>query len=227
MSKYPTNTAQTVAKDRAAEFEALKAKNERFVRNAAMRLTNNHQQDAEDLAQETWVAAFSNFDTFRGDGDFKSWLRRIEVNIWLMILRAKKRRPPCLSLDEMKAYEDGESRGYKHGGRLFFALGPSQKLEKEIRDRNIRLAVDRIPPDYKRALLLADVEGLHQGHVATLCGVTYSAGRTRVRRAREKVREKLGSEEDIYALYPLKLQQVAPAAENGPVKKRARIALEP
>jgi len=224
MLKSPINNARTGAEERTAEFEALKAKNECFVRNAAMRLTNNHQQDAEDLAQETWVAAFSNFDTFRGDGDFKSWLGRIEVNIWLMILRAKRRRPPCLSLDEMKTYEDGKSRGYYSYLWKDPNDEPSKRFENEIRNRNVRLAVDRIPLKYRRALLLADVKELHHEDVSILCGVSYSAGRARIWRAREMVRKKLGSEEDIYALNPLKLQKIAAIAKKQPISGRSDCA---
>ena len=88
----------------ANAFEYLVAAYEKNVYNLALRMTGN-PEDAEDMAQEAFLKAYSSLDSFRGDSKFSVWLYRIVSNVCLDFLRKQKKRQSfSLSMED----DDGE-----------------------------------------------------------------------------------------------------------------------
>jgi len=210
---------QIAANEKNLGFEILKARNEGFVSRLAKRLMNSphyNTDDIEDLIQDTWVIAYRNFKEFRGTCQFTTWLYRVEMNRYLNIEKQNGRRPLCLSLDEIKSYREDansyldllESRDHS----------PSQALEVKTSNANLMLAINRIPPIYRQAVLLRDIEGLSYIEIAAACGVSLEAIKTRIKRGREMIAKKLGSDETMYALRPLESRKIIPALQDRPVR---------
>lgn len=143
----------------------------------AYRLTGN-RPDAEDLTQEVFVRVFRSLDTY-SPGTFAGWLHRITTNLFLDQARRKQRiRFDALS-DE-------------RAGRLPSAQpGPDQWYADRTFDDDIESALAQLPPDFRAAVVLCDVEGLSYEEVADVMGAKLGTVRSRIHRGRAMLREGL------------------------------------
>jgi RNA polymerase sigma-70 factor, ECF subfamily len=138
------------------------------------------EDDSQDAVQSAYVSAFRHFDDFRGESSFKAWISRIVVNCCMVRRRAPWRRAR-MYLDEMPGGRGVES---------IACLAPSPEkfaYAREIRSA-VRSAVLRLPGSLRDAFILYCVSGLSVKEVAAALGLSRSAAKTRVFRARAKVR---------------------------------------
>lgn len=137
-----------------------------------------HGSEVEDLAQETFVRAYRAFPSFDVDGAAKAstWLLTIATRL---ALDARKRK--TLGRASLDAADDASS-----GSTPEIALG-RQEL-----GRAIAAAAARLPEDQRAALVLAEHHGLTMAEIATALGTSEATAKTRLFRAREKMRELLG-----------------------------------
>ncbi|WP_235779002.1 RNA polymerase sigma factor SigE [Sinomonas notoginsengisoli] len=143
----------------------------------AYRLTGN-QHDAEDLTQEVFVRVFRSLENFR-PGTLDGWLHRITTNLFLDQARRKGR----IRFDALA--EDAESR---LPGR---EPGPERSYEMNNLDLDVQAALEELPPDFRAAVVLCDLEGLSYDEVADALGVKLGTVRSRIHRGRTLLREKL------------------------------------
>jgi len=169
-----------------AAFEELVNRYERKIFRLTSNITNN-REDAEDAMQEAFLKAYSHLDTFQGDSRFYTWLVRIAANEALMRLR--KRPPGQFSLDEPVETEN-ESDLLP---RELEDWRPSP--EKEYGDAEMRKilaeVIEKLEPDYRVVLILRDLEELSTQETAETLGLSVTAVKSRLLRARLKLREKL------------------------------------
>ncbi|MBI3785391.1 MAG: sigma-70 family RNA polymerase sigma factor [Deltaproteobacteria bacterium] len=150
----------------------------------ARRLLRN-EDDAHDVLQEAFLQAFRNIDRFREDARLSTWLHRIVVNAALMRLRSASRRPEQ-SLDDLLPRFDSE--GHHASSIDELPMGIEAAFEqREIRTK-IRECVERLPEQYRAAIVLRDFEELSTEEVATILGVTENAVKIRLHRARQALR---------------------------------------
>jgi RNA polymerase sigma-70 factor (ECF subfamily) len=141
--------------------------------------------DAEDEAQNAYWSAFQHLDQYQGDAEFLTWLARIVVNQCLMFIRSR-RRARFLHLD-------AGIPGYPSGSIDL----PSWRLdpEGEAGNRQVREVLEReirsIPALLRNVVLLRDVEELPIGEVADRLGITVSAAKSRLLRARIELRQRV------------------------------------
>ena len=141
--------------------------------------------DAEDEAQNAYWNAFQHLDQFQGDAEFSTWLARIVVNQCLMFIRTR-RRTRFLHLD-------AGIPGYPNKSIDL----PSWRLdpEREMGSTQLREVLDReirgIPPLLRNVVLLRDVEELPIAEVASRLGITVSAAKSRLLRARIELRQRV------------------------------------
>jgi RNA polymerase sigma-70 factor, ECF subfamily len=144
-----------------------------------------HRQDAEDVVQNAFVQAFKNLPNFRGDASFYTWLRRITVNEALTRLR--RRRPNEVSIDEPVEVDDAFIP------REIEDWGPNP--EQSYSQQELRMILDttisELEPGYRMVFQLRDIEGLSTEQVAEMLDLTSSAVKTRLQRARMKLRNSL------------------------------------
>lgn len=147
-----------------------------------------NKEDAEDAAQETVFKAFQHLHQLRSEATFKSWLLQIAMNEARIRLR-RDRRYLYESLDE--GVQDSEEGDIMPRQLADWREIPSEALEqKELREK-LQEALDSLPAHYRQVFLLRDVEHMSEKEAAEVLGVTTSAVKTRLHRARLQLREKL------------------------------------
>lgn len=149
----------------------------------ARRMLGN-EEDARDAVQEAFLSAFRSLDRFEGEARLSTWLHRIVLNASLMRLRQQRRRPE-VSLDDLlpRFLEDGHAADPAQDWKL-----PLDALaRRETRDL-VRRSIESLPEVYRSVLLLRDVEELDTDETARLLGLSESAVKTRLHRARQALR---------------------------------------
>jgi RNA polymerase sigma-70 factor (ECF subfamily) len=165
-------------------FEQLVEHYQRRAFRLAWKITRNHE-DAEDVLQNAFVKAFQNLPDFRGDSRFYTWLVRITINEALMNLR--RRRSNEVSMDESQQAADTtvplEIKDQ--------AANPEKRYLQHEVQRILAATINELEPSYQAVVQLRDVEGLSTEQTAQALDLTSSAVKTRLQRARMKLRESL------------------------------------
>jgi RNA polymerase sigma-70 factor (ECF subfamily) len=150
------------------------------------------EEDARDVVQDAFLAAFRALDGFEGTALLSTWLHRIVVNTALMKLRSRRRRPEE-SIEELLPRFD--ETGHWAEPPTWAWDGGSETLVDRRRTRaTVRAAIDRLPRDYRTVILLRDIEELDTEETAALLGISTNAVRTRLHRARQALRTLIGRE---------------------------------
>ncbi|HXE30386.1 MAG TPA: sigma-70 family RNA polymerase sigma factor [Terriglobales bacterium] len=172
------------AGDRAA-FEILVQRYERRIYRLALRMMGN-QPDAEDVLQETFIKVYSKLHQFQQQSRLYTWIVRIAVNQALMKLR--QRRGNTVSLDEEVASEEG------HLPREVadWHPDPEQQYQSAELADILQRSLEALPLPYKLVFQLRDVEELSTEETAEALGLTESAVKSRLLRARLQLRARLG-----------------------------------
>ena len=176
--------ARLQAGDQAA-YAQLVEEHASQVYRLALRMMGN-EADAEDVLQETFLSAFKSIDRFQARSSLSTWLYRIASNAALMRLRRKE--PEQVSVDEPVEREDGDQVP-----RQFFdfcCLPEEDLLRDEAREEMAR-AVEELPPSLRSVVILRDIEGLSTEDTASALDLSISAVKSRLMRARLKLRERL------------------------------------
>ena len=144
----------------------------------ALRLTNN-EEDARDVVQETYLRAFRGLRNYRGDAQFTTWLYRITANCasTFMTTRGRHRH------DELPAEELMVDPHSSSDVELMAAGG-------ELRDR-LTLALATLPPKLRAVVVLRDVYEMPHEAIASELGISVSAAKVRLHRARHRLRQEL------------------------------------
>lgn len=172
------------AGDRLEFSRMVDAYSSRLYRLALKMLGN--QQDAEDVLQETFLKAFRHLSGFDGRSSVSTWLYRIAANEALMLMR--KKRLPTFSLDEPLEGEEGETEPLQI---VDWCCIPEHELMNEEARQQLDKAVQKLPPNLRMAFLLRDIEDLSTQEAAEVLGLSENALKTRLSRARLRLREEL------------------------------------
>jgi len=161
------------------------------VYNVALRIMGD-EFFAADAAQEAFISAFKSIASFRG-GSFKGWLMRIVTNACYDELRRKKRRPTTPLEPET---EDGEEMASPR----WLAdpnMTPSQQAEADELEHAIQHCIDNLPLEFKTVVVMTDLQGLDYAEVAQAVRVPLGTVKSRLARARLRLRECLRSFEEL------------------------------
>lgn len=153
-------------------------------------LVCGQREDAEEVAQETLLKVFQNFDQLREPERVRAWVFRIARNACLMKRRRSVFAPTQeLSLDElMPSGDSGSERKLEIAD--WSRLPDEEILRAELRSV-LHEAIQGLPDIYKTVLLLRDVEELSTEEAAEILDVSQDVVKTRLHRARLAVRQKL------------------------------------
>jgi RNA polymerase sigma-70 factor (ECF subfamily) len=146
----------------------------------------DHPQDAEDVLQETFLKAYRGLKNFDGRARLSTWLFRIATNEALMLLRGHK--PEFVSIDEPIDTEDGEQEPIQIVD--WCCLPEGELMSKEAR-QHLADAAERLPHTLRVVFHLRDIEDLSTQETAEVLGLTETAVKTRLSRARMRLREDL------------------------------------
>jgi len=166
--------------------EVVRAHSARVYR-LAYRLTGN-SHDAEDLTQEVFVRVFRSLSSYT-PGTFEGWLHRITTNLFLDQVRRKQR----IRFDALP--DDPE----RLPGR---ERSPQQVFDDTHFDGDVQAALDALPPDFRAAVVLCDLEGLPYEEIAATLGIKIGTVRSRIHRGRALLREALAHRDPARVVEP-------------------------
>lgn len=170
----PTSDFPSTA--RSQEWEHIVREHSGRVYRLAFRLTGN-RPDAEDLTQDVFVRVFRSLPTYV-PGSFEGWLYRITTNLFLDQARRKARIRFDPLLDDRP-----------HSPVRGFGADPSL-LERAF-DADVATALAALPPQFRAAVVLCDIEGLSYEEIARLGGIRPGTVRSRIHRGRAMLRRAL------------------------------------
>lgn len=167
---------------RADALGALLERHEGRLFRFARRLCR-HREDAEDVLQESLLAAARGLRGFRGDSSVSTWLYTIARSFCI-----KKRRRSVFAPVEVSLEGEASAAARRLADP---ARGPDQALEAGRLGEELDAAIAELPRPYREVLLLRDVEGLSAAEVADVTGLKVPAVKTRLHRARARLRTRL------------------------------------
>jgi len=165
-------------------WQAIVEKHASRVYRLAYHLTGN-QHDAEDLTQDVFVRVFNSLSQYT-PGTFEGWLHRITTNLFLDKMRRKAR----IRFDFM-ADDDGAVATSASFDRVERSGQPEDAFEMGHMGADIIEALADLPPEYRAAVVLSDIEGLSYEEIALTLGIKLGTVRSRLSRARARLRESL------------------------------------
>ena len=170
-------TADDVEPWEAPSWEDVVEKHSVRVYRLAYRLTGN-THDAEDLTQEVFVRVFRSLSSYT-PGTFEGWLHRITTNLFL----DQARRKAKIRFDALA--DDADLR---MPGRV---PSPDTQLAEGMLDDDIEAALADLPPEFRAAVVLCDIEGLSYDEIADVLGAKLGTVRSRIHRGRKMLRAAL------------------------------------
>ena len=147
--------------------------------NVALRIMGD-EATAADAAQEAFISAYRGLKRYRG-GSFRAWLLRIVTNACYDELRRRKRRP-TVSLDEMTEQESALPVASP-------SEGPEAAAQRTELIRAIEECLLGLAPEFRAVAVLVDVQGFDYREVAETLGKPLGTVKSRLARARAKLRE--------------------------------------
>jgi RNA polymerase sigma-70 factor, ECF subfamily len=172
-----------------------------------LRMALSHVNDravAEEVVQDTWVAAIEGIGRFEGRSTVRTWLYHILRNIARARGKREDRLRPLSALQPLHAEDVGvdpliqivddrtAASGHGHGA-LWAGHNPDpeqQLVSSELRER-IEVALASLPPRQREVIVLRDVEGWSAPEVCNILGISDTNQRVLLHRARERVRHEL------------------------------------
>ena len=146
----------------------------------------SNEDDANDLAQETFVRVFKSRGSFRTSEKFSTWLFTISANLARNHFRWRSRHPN-ISLET----ENSETEKTLGSTLPSGAPAPNEQALAAERAAAVRAAVEKLPEDMREAIVLCEWEELSMAEAATILATTPKAVESRLYRARQILRERL------------------------------------
>lgn len=142
--------------------------------NTCIRMVSN-QFDAEDIIQESFVKAFNNLDSFRGDSSFGSWLKRIVINQSISFIRSKKQEFTDIENLQIVSEEENDD-------------------VPKVDPKMIHESIKTLPEKARVVLNLYLLEGYRHKEIAEILQITESTSKSQYLRAKQLLRDKLKKE---------------------------------
>jgi RNA polymerase sigma-70 factor (ECF subfamily) len=186
MNESPDEMTELVAAAREGDrdaFDELVRRTTAGTYTLALRLTNN-EEDARDVTQEAYLRAYRGLKNYRGDAQFTTWLYRITANCASTFMTTRRRHrhdevPEGVEFADLRAQSEVE------GGAS----------NAELREQ-LEWALAQLPPRLRAVVVLRDVYDLPHEAIAAELGISVSAAKVRLHRARHKLRSTLYPELD-------------------------------
>jgi RNA polymerase sigma-70 factor (ECF subfamily) len=175
--RRPEEQSMTETEWQAPSWEEVVTAHSARVYRLAYRLTGN-PHDAEDLTQEVFVRVFRSLSSYT-PGTFEGWLHRITTNLFL----DQARRKAKIRFDALS--DDAETRIPSR------TLTPDAQYLDTMFDDDVETALAQLPPDFRAAVVLCDIEGLSYEEIADVLDLKLGTVRSRIHRGRSMLRKAL------------------------------------
>jgi RNA polymerase sigma-70 factor (ECF subfamily) len=180
---------EAVKKGNVQTFSFLVEKYQKMVYTLALKLMKK-PEEAEEIAQDTFVKAFQKLDSYEGKSKFSTWLYSITYNACISELR--KRRIEFKSLDDRQISDQDEQRMHDY----------YRENRKEDQEKYLNLALEKLPEDDQVLVTLYYYENQSMDEISQITGLTVSNIKVKIHRARKKMYELLHEmlKEEVYSL---------------------------
>ena len=176
----PRSRAGALAAGNRDAFEAAALSHLDSLYGAALRLTRQ-PADAEDLVQETYLKALRASDSFAAGTNLKAWLFTILHNTWRNVVRDRSRSPVDVDSEAVERAHD------QAGDRD----SPERLLTRRAMGEGLRAALDSLPPAFREAVWLRDVEEFSYAEIARMLDIPMGTVMSRISRGRRLLHQKL------------------------------------
>lgn len=180
---------EAVKSGNISAFSYLVEKYQNMVYSLALKLLKK-PEDAEELAQDTFVKAFQKIDTYEGKSKFSTWLYSITYNACISELR--KRRIQFASIDDRQMTDQDEMKMHDY----------YRETKKEDQEKYLNLALSKIPEDDQVLVTLYYYEGQSMEDISMISGLTVSNIKVKIHRARKRMYALLHEilKDEVYSL---------------------------
>jgi RNA polymerase sigma-70 factor, ECF subfamily len=178
------SNAELIARAQQGEqeaFETLFHRHKRQVYSLCLRVLGN-PAEAEDLTQDAFLQVFRKIHTFRGESSFSTWLHMLSLN--LVRMRLRKKRLSVIPLDSTRE-EEWDDPPAEFGAH-------DLALDGTIARVHLTRAVAQLPPGYRRAFVLHDVQGYQHNEIAAMLDMSIGNSKSQLHKARLALRKLLG-----------------------------------
>ncbi|RYF99782.1 MAG: sigma-70 family RNA polymerase sigma factor [Chitinophagaceae bacterium] len=160
-------------------FSELVKRYQNLVFSITTRYTSN-REDAEEIAQDTFIKAFKSLKDFRGESKFSTWLYTITTTSCLSFLRKKKLDVHSLDNEHVFAAADNQDSGFS-----------ANQVEAKSRQTMVNKAIAMLGPDDANILTLFYKGEQSLDEIAKVMGIEANAVKVRLHRARGRLKEKM------------------------------------
>ncbi len=169
--------AKCLAGDREA-FEGLYRQHANRLYNLVYRMAG--RSEADDLLQDVFLQAYRKMGSYKGESSLGTWLYRLATNLCLDHLRSRQGRMAGMT----DSLEDEDAAP---------AASPERPAEAHAARMDLEMAIETLPPSYRAAFVLHDVEGYQHDEVARLLGIAEGSSKSLLHKARLRLRAALGT----------------------------------
>ena len=168
--------ARLQARDEAA-FEELIRQYEKKVYALCVRMCGN-AEDAEEAAQDAFLALWRGIDRFRQESSLSTWIYRLASNACIDLMRRKKKGAGSVSLDDEELFVDAVDP----------APQPHEEAERRETQRLLQEGLLSLPAEYRSILLLREIEGLSYSEISAALDLELGTVKSRISRGRTLLR---------------------------------------
>jgi RNA polymerase sigma-70 factor (ECF subfamily) len=185
--------ARRIASDDEAAFEGLMRRHNRGLFRVARAILKNNE-DAEDVLQEAYLAAYRHIGDYRVEAKLSTWLTRIVINQALARVRSRHRARIVVPFSDLGAKERirSEREGFDEP-----RSSPEQSATRADIRRLLEQKIDELPVAFRTVFVLREVEDLSVDETAACLSIPEATVRSRMFRARGRLRESLARELDM------------------------------
>lgn len=181
------NLVRMVRDGDIAAFETLFGRYQKRAYNIIYRMVGN-EQDAADLTQEVFIRIYNSRHLLKSEEAFTGWMRTIAVNLCRDHFRKKGRSIKTESLDEPISYDGGEIEREVED----WSYDPGRVLDKKDLQETVQRVLGTLSDEHRTVVVLHHIEGMDVKDIAGSLGVPEGTVKSRLSRARDEMKRKLG-----------------------------------
>ena len=187
--------ARLQKRDEAA-FEELIRQYEKKVYTLCFRMCSN-SEDAEEAAQDAFLALWRGIDRFRQESSLSTWIYRLATNACIDTLRRRKKQSGSVSLDDEELFVDAVDTSPQ----------PQETVEYREAQKLLQEGLSALPEEYRKVLILREIEGLSYTEIAECASLELGTVKSRISRGRSLLRNFLSGNGNFFEIASSKVTE--------------------
>lgn len=187
--------ARLQKRDEAA-FEELIRQYEKKVYTLCFRMCGN-SEDAEEAAQDAFLALWRGIDRFRQESSLSTWIYRLATNACIDTLRRRKKQSGSVSLDDEELFVDAVDTSPQ----------PQETVEHREAQKLLQERLSALPEEYRKVLILREIEGLSYTEIAESASIELGTVKSRISRGRSLLRNFLSGNGNFFEIASSKVTE--------------------